>query len=168
MIETVDTPDVFGHTIFCDDIRFEADGKMSFIGSYGGAMTVHAAFPAALPKFGFAVTLWQAVQVARKDFVVKIFLPGDDEEKAPPIEMRGDPNAIPDPGPEAKFLVASMQFLSAPLVLKSPGVIRSRALIDGKLYRLGSLSVSQGPIPTASKPTIDGSNPEAPKSGPVS
>lgn len=41
----------YGYCIFCDDIRNEPGGKLSFIGCYNAVMFVGREFPLALPKF---------------------------------------------------------------------------------------------------------------------
>jgi hypothetical protein len=47
-------PEIVGYTTFCDDIRFEVDGKVSLIGSYNGVMNIRGEFPATLPKFAMS------------------------------------------------------------------------------------------------------------------
>ena len=65
-IETYPVPDFFGHTVFCDDIRFEMDGKLTFVGVYAnGVMPTPADFPLTLPKFCFSLIFNQ-----RKDLFV--------------------------------------------------------------------------------------------------
>jgi hypothetical protein len=150
MIETVDVADVFGNTIFCDDIRFEQEGKVSFIGSYGTSMQVNGAFPAVLPKFGFGVFIWQKFELADRDAKIQIYLPGD-ADGSPSMQAGPEADALPNPSPDTKFLVMAAHLLAVPLALKAPGTIRVRALVNGKLHRLGSLLVTQGPTtpPTA-------------------
>ena len=41
----------YGYSIFCDDIRSEAGGKLSFIGCYNAVMMTTQRFPLVLPKF---------------------------------------------------------------------------------------------------------------------
>lgn len=42
-------------TIFCDDIRHEIEGKISYIGVYNGTLFLPE-FPATLPKLCFSIT----------------------------------------------------------------------------------------------------------------
>lgn len=44
-----DGPDIYGYTIFCDDIRVEAAGKLIYIGAYGGEMILNGTLPFVLP-----------------------------------------------------------------------------------------------------------------------
>src|SRR5690348_15588662 len=77
----LDSPDFFGHTLFCDDIRMEADGKMMFIGVYGQHMLVHAGFPITLAKFGFGISFFQKRPVFEAELGIQIFMPQDQEDK---------------------------------------------------------------------------------------
>jgi len=43
-------------TLFCDDIRYETEGKLSFIGVYSGGLFVPA-FPVTLPKLCLSVKI---------------------------------------------------------------------------------------------------------------
>ena len=42
--------DQYGYSIFCDDIRNEPGGKLSFIGCYNGVILISGQFPLVLPK----------------------------------------------------------------------------------------------------------------------
>lgn len=137
----VDVPDVFGSTIFCDDIRYEIDQKVTFVGCYNTAMQLHAALPLVLPKFGFGITLWQRRRVATQDFVVNIYLPDDGTEPSsvqlrPPVGQYEFP-----PMEDTEFAVMGFNSIVSPLTLKAPGAIRVRAEIGDKEYRLGSLRI---------------------------
>jgi hypothetical protein len=44
---------------FCDDIRFEMDGKLALVDSSLGEMTVRGDFPATLPKFAISTVFTQ-------------------------------------------------------------------------------------------------------------
>src|SRR5271165_3565530 len=77
-------PPLWGFTIFCDDIRAEVDGKVSFIGSYNGLMYVPS-FPVTVPKFGFGVTIFEEKLRAihrQTNLTLKVFLPGDPVDAA--------------------------------------------------------------------------------------
>jgi hypothetical protein len=41
----------YGYSIFCDDIRNEPGGKLSFVGCYNAVMLTAPRFPIVLPKF---------------------------------------------------------------------------------------------------------------------
>ena len=146
--ETVDPTDVFGNTVFCDDIRHEIDGKISFIGTYPGGMQVHGSFPATVPKFAFSISLWQRRTVFQKKIELWIYLPEDEEEKPSVVSTLETPDP-PEPTqsadalmfPGGPFVVMRAQIIMAGMVVKAPGVIRVRALREGKLFPIGSLPI---------------------------
>ncbi len=164
MVDLVDVPDVFGSTVFCDDIRQEVTGKLFYIGVYHGAMLVNAKFPLTLPRFCFSISLSQKATIATPLIAIKIFVPGDaddspsiegqmDENTEGAFQKGADMNAELFGVPKSERLITTTfsNMVFDNFVLKEAGSIRVRADIDGKRYRLGSLRVSQAPqTPTAS------------------
>jgi len=61
-MKTLDAPDYYGHTIFCDDIRQEAGNKASYMGVYTGHLFIQGEFPLFLPKFGFGIQYIQRIR----------------------------------------------------------------------------------------------------------
>ena len=154
-------PDVYGYTIFCDDIRQEVDGKFFFIGAYGTTMIVHVLFPATLPIFAMGITLLQRRSVFVPNIGLQVFLPGDPDD-APSIQaeiVENTEGAIaaviaaqrealhPDThGLETDRYVISHSYLKfTQLVIKQPGVVKVRAVIGEDTVRLGSMRVSPPP-----------------------
>jgi hypothetical protein len=152
------SPDVYGYTIFCDDIRQEADGKLIFIGAYPGVMIVHVPFPATLPTFAMGVTLLQRRRIFVPRLSLRIFLPGDADE-APSIqgemgevveesvaaETSAQVNALhPDTqvSEEDSYVTMLANLKFAPLVIKQPGVLKIRAVIGDNMICLGAKRIS--------------------------
>ena len=150
MIEMVKRPDIYGSVIFCDDIRFEADGKVSYIGVYSGRITVHTAFSVTLPKFGVSIDFSQNRAVFENKIGLKIILPGDTADK-PSIETDLEPTLPVNSDPKRPLLRTRAHIVFAPFILKSPGILRIRALHRDKLYPLGNLRVEQGVVATTPK-----------------
>lgn len=146
MTEEVVVPDAFGSTIFCDDIRFEVDGKVSIIGSYAGDMSVRGSFPAILPKFAAAVLFVQKKELFTKNLELRIFLPGDPEDKPSIVSdlSQGAPPAI-DPSPDSKFIIIRANLVFSPFALNEPGSIKVRIVRDGVVHGAGSLRVVSAP-----------------------
>jgi hypothetical protein len=156
----LDSPDVYGFTVFCDDIRHEINGTRSLIGTYAGTLTVHDVFPVTLPKFGFAVTFLQRKNVFIPNVELRIFLPGDDDENASiratfseanPGQIAADLAAKSPSKDDEKSYSAMHSFLIfTPLNLPMPGEMKVRAVVGENMYRIGALRISQGA--TASAP----------------
>jgi hypothetical protein len=154
-------PDIFGHTIFCDDIRQEADGKLFFIGVYGSVMVVHAPFPVTLPTLAFGINLSQRKDIFLPRAGLRIFLPGDAESAASIQAEIGEisegvvaaqlsamsesihPDARVPIEESYPSLRAILKFTQ--IELKQPGRIKVRAIVGENIARIGSIAVSLAP-----------------------
>jgi hypothetical protein len=151
-MEIIDAPDVYGYTIFCDDIRTEFDGKISFIGSYPGQIFVHG-FPTVMPKFGLGITLYQRKDIFSPDMKLLIFMPGDSEDAASiQANVTEGPQQSDAPlnratelagilSDERPYVIARANLIVAPFTIGQPGAIKVRAVHNDKLIRLGATSV---------------------------
>jgi hypothetical protein len=159
MPKLMETQDVFGNTVFCDDIRTEAlNGKLIYIGVYQGTMVVHVNFPFQMPMLSFGISLYQKLTDFDPNITYRIFLPGDpDDSSSDEASIVAETKeAIPgttvklaDSNAEMTGLAledrkliraqSNMQFNN--LEIKQPGLIKVRADLRGNRYRLGSLVV---------------------------
>jgi hypothetical protein len=166
MMETISPSDFYGYSIFCDDIRQEANGKVTFVGVYTRHMVVHGQFPVLLPKLGVWIQYNQRPEHITKPIRFAIFLPTDAED-SPSIVMEVPPEqteeAIAKSGYLAKdfslvddkdpvFVGLGTQTVFSPFVIPSPGLIKVRAIRDDKLVRLGGLAVYGPEGPSAPPP----------------
>lgn len=76
----------YGYSIFCDDIREEARGKVSFMGIYSGNMILYAAPPVSLPKLMVAVNYFERPGESDAPVEVRVYLPGDSAD-APTVRV---------------------------------------------------------------------------------
>jgi hypothetical protein len=156
-IENEDDRKAFGHTVFCDDIRQELGGKVSFIGAYSGTLIVHTPFPIALPRFGLAVTYFEKHGACSGPVSLRIYFPGDEstspsiDAELPIEEIRKQALAAKQEAglPPSRFIRLDTQMVLNALVLKSIGVIRVRAVSTNETVRLGALRITQQLPPTA-------------------
>ncbi len=165
MADLIDLPDVFGSTIFCDDTRMEASGKLIHIGVYQGVMSIHVPFPVSLPTFSFAISLAQRVSVFDPKITYRVFLPGDPDDassdeasivaemdEATPGERAKKAGELSDamgiPAEHREFVRSFATLGFNALELKQPGQIKVRADIGGKRYKIGSIFVLAAPPPT--------------------
>jgi hypothetical protein len=143
-------PTFRGHTIFCDDIRNEVDGKVSFIGCYHGIMYVNADFPFLIAKFGLAITYMEKMGAYDGDVRLRIYFPGDEDDKPsfeglmPIQDARNAPlNPNPDPS-ETIYRSIGTNFILSPLVVAKEGLIKVRAYCGDNVVKLGALRVVKG------------------------
>ncbi len=146
-MKTLDGPEYYGWTIFCDDIRREIGSKITYVGAYPSKMLVHGDFPITLPKFGLGVTYVQHRATFVSPSKLFVFLPGDEDDKAS-IEAEIDPASVPnlpdDPNPNAVMAVNAILLLS-PLTIKEAGHIKVRAVRGDGLVRLGAIEIERAP-----------------------
>lgn len=156
MVELVDTPPIFGTTVFCDEIRPEATGKFIYIGVYQGGMSVHQDFPVKLSRMAFAITIVQRPDVFSPEVSICIFLPGDpdttpsvqvtlNEREVGGLETHASQNAdrMGIAQKDRNYLTTFANLAFENFEIKEPGSILVRADIREKRYRLGSLLVSR-------------------------
>jgi len=155
-ITTLDPPEIYGYTIFCDDIRQEIGGKFSYIGVYSGFMFVPA-FPITLPKLCLAISLLQRREILEANIGLRIFLPGETDDNTPSIQAEfqelkegiiaeqtaAEVAALPKP--DISFVAMHAKMLFSPIVITQAGDIRVRAIRRGELIRLGGLRVHIAP-----------------------
>ena len=140
----------FGYSIFCDDIRNEPGGKLSFIGCYNGAIFVSSPFPLELPKFCIHIHIVSPANQPYSSILARCYAPGEEKPIVEePIEppTQGEQAALTDklePDLNAPlYIVAGASLVFTPLQINRPGLIRVRAVLDGasEEIRLGSLRV---------------------------
>lgn len=152
---TRDTPEAYGYTIFCDDIRAEVGGKITFVGMYPEAIVIHTPFPALLPKFGMFFTYMQRRETAIAPTKLIIVMPGSTEDE-PSLtidlpaesfanELEKVAKATAAQQADKPFMTLTGPLLLTNVVLKEPGLIRVRAVRGDELVRLGTLRVEAGP-----------------------
>jgi hypothetical protein len=166
MMETLKPSDFYGYTIFCDDIRHEVGGKVTFVGVYTKHMYVHDAFPCLLPKFGVWIQYNQHPDHIVKPIKFFIYLPGDKDD-GPSIILQvpegGTNDAIAKSGYLKRNLSLSDEInptfvgmgssnVFSPFIIPAPGLIMVRAVRNGTLVRLGSLAVMPAPELRSSLP----------------
>ena len=141
MIE-LEAPEIFGHTVFCDDLRFELDGKITLVGSYNGTMLIRGEFPITLPKFAVSVFFLQSKAVYEPKLTLKVFLPGDSADAASvEVEVEPPPETPLFSNEEKANVGVRANIIMSPLVINSPGAIKVRMQRQGQLHPIGSLAV---------------------------
>jgi hypothetical protein len=141
--------DRYGYSIFCDDIRSEPGGKLSFIGCYNGVIFISGRFPLVLPKLCVHTHIVSPASRPFNSITVRCYLPGDERPVAEePIETprRHEQTELvahlkPETGAPL-YIVAATSLIFTPLELRSSGLMRIRAFVDAEQeVRLGSLRI---------------------------
>jgi hypothetical protein len=149
-----------GTVVFCDDVRREVDGKLSFVGVYpANTMFVNGQFPQTISKLCAFIVFSEPKEMAfRRDFPLKlqVYFPGQidkttHEQTFPhsreAVEMAFAASITPadyDGPMYAKFM--SILALS-PATFETGGTVRIFMDYNGKRIRCGILTVTSAPGP---------------------
>lgn len=150
----LDPPEISGYTVFCDDIRFEQEGKITLVGIYHSAILIRSnEFPVNLPKFALSVVFNQLKSIFEPKLQLRISLPGDKVEE-PSIVVEIEPPAdLPALNSERPTISARANIILAPLTINGPGQIKVRIERRGDLHPVGRLDVQVvDPAPSPGAP----------------
>lgn len=135
------------NAIFCDDVREEAGGKMSYMGIYRGGMQISASFPVELPKFVVVANYSEPAAEEWLPLTIKVYLPGQEDDAAPAVSFEIPLESVGQPPPGTDLTTASRQIIMpitfAPLLFSATGKMRLQVERAGVVYRAGSLKVSR-------------------------
>jgi hypothetical protein len=140
-------------TIFCDDIRQEIGGKLSYIGVYNAQMFVPS-FPITLPKLCLAMSVITPVDTPFRKLAMRILK--DDTQLAEGVldetQLAGAVQAFADvPEDERKERVQVLQsmFVFSPFLLEGSCTLRVRVETESGELRGGGLRIEQAPATVA-------------------
>jgi hypothetical protein len=152
--------DVYGYTIFCDDVRQEIHAKTSLMGVLPPVISVHGTFPFSVSKLCMSIYFYELQKLAlvREDEVpILVFGPGQTIDNpglramvpVAPKELIDAARKEPTYGSqEPLYAIGNIILMAAPFVIQEPGWIRVRAIYGKDVLSLGSLRFDQGPIPS--------------------
>lgn len=131
-----------GYTIFCEDIRHEVSGQVTYVGVYTGAVTVPQ-FPFTLPKLAMAVHYRQPLDAPREN--VRVFVYFGEDETEPVVEAflnisEAPPLPAAPPLGDAK-LIAATNVVFSPFVVEQMTVLKVRAMVGSHRVKLGTVMV---------------------------
>ena len=138
-------------TLFCDDIRHEVGGKLSFIGIYSGGLFVPA-FPVTLPKLCLSVKI---VTPADEPLRVLNLCVLRDEETLQEIALAEEQLAAASDSAEEiteeqrkeRVQMAQFMLVFTPIQFEEPCTLRVRVQTEGGQLRGVALKVDQAPPP---------------------
>lgn len=122
--------------IFCDDVRREVGGKLTFIGVYQSALYA-GSMPGVIPQLFCVLYFRYPLTRHSSDVEFKIFsderlLASKKAHPLPPIDSID---------PSHKVATATAVFQFVPFEIVGPGLLRARAYIDGEEVRAGTLRI---------------------------
>jgi hypothetical protein len=157
------TMEIYGVTLFCDDLRFEQGNKFTLVGCYGPEMLLHTPLPVVLPKLGILVQA--RFPVARLPLInVNIYMPEADEPFFTQELIKEEKDDPPVPVLPEKPTDLIMQrgfvfpFLFSPFVIEKAGHLRVRLLYGDEVIRVGALKLTAQPPESPATAPVPGGN----------
>lgn len=136
-------------TIFCEDIRLEQGGKLSYMGVYQSKMIV-SHMPAVLPKLCIVITVRTEFDAPFQELLFRVMQDGETLAELPidteniMIQRSALLESDSVAGNDRLLTVTGMITLS-PFAIEKPAVIRVRAIADDEEIKGPGLIIEQAP-----------------------
>jgi hypothetical protein len=138
----------WGFSLFGDDLRNEAGGKLSLMGMYQNDMIFHGTgFPILVPRFVILIMYYEIVDAIKGDVAFKVSYP---EEANLVADMQIPKKDMPltqltheaEVEGEERIIHIRVPIILSPFPLERPGRLRVRAQYsDGAILKLGSINI---------------------------
>lgn len=134
-------------TLFCDDIRHEQGGKLSFIGVYSGGLLV-SAFPVTLPKLCLIAKIVTPAEEPLHSLKLRVFKDDDVLQEIAVDEMQlaaasDSADDMTDEQREERVQMAQFMLVFSPIQFDGPCTLRVRVQTENGELRGIALKVNQ-------------------------
>lgn len=136
----------FAHTVFCDEIRREVNGKAIFIGVYDSDLYVPG-LPITLPTFSVFVTVSSPTDMPIKKMIIRLYY-GENviaEAPVPDAELSDAFSEVSDSQFQDNDVMQVFRFTLAinisPFVIEKEGNLRVRVETDSEVLPGGALFI---------------------------
>jgi hypothetical protein len=156
-------PKARGWTLFCDDIRFEIDGKITVVGSYpASAIVINGDFPASIGKIGLLIRYTEDIGAFTSDPQLEVYFPGISEPVVK-VELKMEASRksaaekkVPDGADLEVSAGGVFPIVVSPALFQEAGWIKVRLKVDGHSIKLGACEVVRSPIAIPSQTFTQG------------
>ncbi|TVR67173.1 MAG: hypothetical protein EA420_00840 [Candidatus Competibacteraceae bacterium] len=132
-------------TLFCDDIRHEIGGKLSYIGVYSGGLFVPA-FPVTLPKLCLSVRIVTPANEPLRTLILRVL---KDEENLQELTLDEDQLAAAsdadEDAAEERIQMTQFMLVFSPIQFDEPCTLKVRVQTETGELRGMALKVDQLP-----------------------
>ena len=143
-----DRRNAWGFSLFADDLRSEAGGKVSLMGIYQDDMIfLGVSFPIVLPRFVVLISYFEIPDSIKSDVTFKVSYIEEANVIAHTLVHRKDIQikSPPEPSNEDKperIFHARVPLIMSPFPIEQAGPVRVRAhYSDGAILKLGALGI---------------------------
>jgi hypothetical protein len=135
-----------GHVVFCDDIRYEITGKVTFVGVYGPAMFL-TEMPGILHRICCVIYFRISSEVTGKALIRIVNEVEEVDTTLSEIEIELGVGGDPPETNKTRFTMQEARFFAefSNLTISGSGHLKVRVILDEKEYRIGSLVVDRAP-----------------------
>lgn len=149
-----------GFVVYCDDVRQEVGGKLSYMGVYNSSLYPSQPFPAVLSKLFAVVNYSEPEEVEAAPIVLEITLEYDDGRSVQLISADVPMNELSFNFDNNSSNAQLSRLISAPaaferLPIDAPGRMRVSIIREGRRYRLNSLAIRHRPDASSSNESAD-------------
>lgn len=134
----------YGYTVFCDDIRQEVAGKLSFIGAYNGSLHILGGQAASLPKLAAAMTVVVPEGIEVTEPISFALIHEFDDQSNELLRATAEGYNLPISAPPGRVLRIGLNFQLSPFLVDREGVLKARAYVNGAEVKLGALTLHLG------------------------
>ncbi|MCB9947887.1 MAG: hypothetical protein H6842_08670 [Rhodospirillaceae bacterium] len=131
--------------LFCDDIREEKSGQHSLIGIYSDNINMPS-LPSAFPKLAIYIRITLDVTDPVKEIALSIVAPGAEEKILATLEENFIRSAQAESANKSMPTTTLIsQIVTSPYVVRDPGMIVLKVLIEGVEYLSALMNVHHKP-----------------------
>ena len=128
----------FGLTIFCDDIRREVGGKLTFVGVYGANLEIVGQLPTIIPMLSCVVQIIIPFGFQYQKFRLTIKMISDKKETTI-TDITSPPG--PSASTEDRVIKQLLTTTISPFFVEEEGRLTVRAYFDEMEVKLGALDI---------------------------
>jgi hypothetical protein len=140
-----------GNVIFCDDVRFELNGKSTFVGVYGTEMRLFGNAPLLLSELHVVVNFHVLPSQTPLNGVIRIIKSGtenticEQDFAFPDVNQIGSRLLLHPEESQIAYSGFNAHFLIKDLLIDEPCRLKVRAFVEDDEIRIGSLHISFAP-----------------------
>lgn len=149
-----------GYCLFCEDIRYEQNGKFSLMGNFGNSLFLLGAFPIILPKFCLYLSYFQRREDGFQDIRLEVVLSSKNsdiivwESIVPSAALESAPMSEDIEESDDPVIAIHLPLEIHNFVISASGRIRVYAHRGEERLRIGSLVIASQPNASTQIPSV--------------
>ncbi|WP_143062543.1 hypothetical protein [Variovorax sp. OV084] len=129
---------------YCDDVRYEVDGKISLVGVYPGGLVINANLPATISKLFVVCNLATPKEKPFQKVAIRILLGDKEVVKAEVPQEELSESALQLRNPSGKGYMLTMAFPLFSLLIENAGYITVELESEEGVFQANRLEIRVG------------------------